>query len=263
MSDIRRVDFYPNDWIAGIATLDVVDVGIFATAEAVMYSHGGPIQKADLKRFVRCHGKAFENALARLVASGRLILNGSQISSKRCLNELEKARERIAKWSENGSKGGRPSKEINDLPKPNGSYARANPPTTNHQEEDTSVPSGTDGACAPPKREPVDLVKALFDRGKEALGQKSGDVLGKMRRQYGDVAVLEAIVACEDTSPSNPVAFFVAVLNRRNGRAAKLSPVAKLYAGAYEAGEEWDRRQGNRGARYSLDGALLDSGRPH
>ena len=127
MTDIRRVDFYPNDWIAGVATLDVVDVGIFAMAEAMIYSHGGPIQKADLKRFVRCHGKAFENALARLVASGRLILNGSEISSKRCLNELEKARERIAKWSENGSKGGRPSRKPNGLDEPSGSYARAQP----------------------------------------------------------------------------------------------------------------------------------------
>jgi uncharacterized protein YdaU (DUF1376 family) len=125
MTKIRRVDFDADEWLAGTATLDVVDVGIFAVAEAMIYSHGGPIEKADLKRFVRCHGKAFENAFARLVASGRLILNGSEVSSKRCLNELEKARKRIAKWSENGSKGGRPSNKPNGLDEPSGSYARA------------------------------------------------------------------------------------------------------------------------------------------
>jgi hypothetical protein len=259
MTDICHVDFYGREWIEGTLELTLAERGMLITAEALICSRGEPVTVDHLHRVCGVHGRTFKTVLGRLLALGKLFESDGKIGSKRAEKELKKARNRLEKWSKN----------LDNPTKPNGYDHRAggNARASNHQSpevrEDTLEPRGSNGAGAPSDREPVDLVKALFDRGKEVLGQKSGDVLGKMRRQYGDVAVLDAIVACEDTSPSNPVAFFVAVLNRRNGHAAKLSPVAKLYAGAYEAGEEWDRRQGNCGDRYSLDGALLDSGRPH
>lgn len=92
------------------------------------------------------------------------------------------------------------------------------------KKKDTSEPYGSEGAAiATPPLAPlgsVDFVRELFARGKEQLGQKSGALLGKMRAEYGDPAVIDAIVACEDEAPSNPPAFFVRCLQTRRAGAA-------------------------------------------
>jgi hypothetical protein len=264
VSKVRHIDFYPDEWLAGTATLDIVDVGIYITACAMIYSHGGSVEKSELKRFVRCHGKAFENALDRLVVAGKLTLNGSQIASKRCVNELENARKRIGSSVENGRKGGRPPKKINDIEKPDGFFSKKL--TTNYQLEDsveTSVSTAPSGAS----ESIADPVKDLFDRGRKALGPKSGALLGKMRREYGDVAVVEAIVACEDNHPSDPAAFFVRCLkirappNTKNGSRHYNTPAATMLEGAYLAAEAFiARNQGNLRADSETDEPLLDCG---
>lgn len=208
------MDFYPDEWLAGTATLDIVDVGIYITACSMIYSHGGPIQKAELKRFVRCHGKAFENALARLVASGKLTLEGSEIGSKRCVNELEKAGKRLVKWSENGSKGGRPSKEIKDLDKPSGSLARVIPTRIDIDVD----PNGSTGADAPAVDR--DYLKEAFDDGVSYLGPSSRGLIGKAVKQYGPIVVLDALAACKNEGAVDRIEFFVGCLKQRgpNGR---------------------------------------------
>jgi len=125
MTKIRHVDFYADEYLAGVATLSAVDIGVYWTACAMIYSRGGPIEIADLKGFMRLHWRAFDASMARLIKAGKLTLEGGQVSCKRCASELQKAVTKVLQWSQNGSKGGRPSKQINDLPKPNGSYARA------------------------------------------------------------------------------------------------------------------------------------------
>lgn len=124
MTDIRHVDWHFNDFLAETATLDPADAGIYAIACAMICRRGGPIERADLKRFVKCHGRVFDNAIERLVAAGSLTLNGTEICAKWCLKEVENARKRIVKWTENGSKGGRPSNKPNGLAKPGGFHAR-------------------------------------------------------------------------------------------------------------------------------------------
>lgn len=264
---IRHVDFYHDEWLAGTATLDVVDVGVYITACAMIYSRGGPIQLEDLKRFVRCHAKVFANAFRRLVQAGKLTLTGTEVCCKRCANELETARKRVATWSQNGSKGGRPRKEINEVAKPSGSYARAELPTIRSKKDSDAYASGAD-APSPPPDEPVtepipevDHVKEIFARGKEALGQKSGSLLGQMRRRYGDIAVIDAIVACEDVGPSNPIPFFVAALKqgKRLDEKRKLSPVEKLHLGGWLAAQDYDRKHGISRDCDAPDFALLDS----
>lgn len=125
MTNIRHVDWHFNEFLAETATLDPVDAGIYAIACAMICRRGGPIERADLKRFVKCHGRVFDNALARLVAAGSLTLNGTEICAKWCVKELENARKRLVKWTENGAKGGRPSNKPNGLAEPGGFHARA------------------------------------------------------------------------------------------------------------------------------------------
>jgi hypothetical protein len=67
-------------------------------------------------------------------------------------------------------------------------------------------PSGPLGGVA------VDPIKSLFDRGVAVLGGQptARTLLGKLRREYGDAAVLSAIAAAEAEAPSEPVSWLIA-----------------------------------------------------
>lgn len=67
---------------------------------------------------------------------------------------------------------------------------------------------------------PSDPVKELWDRGLAILGKGQRSLLGKMRKEYSDVVLLEAIVETEMECPSDPAAYLVACCQRRraNGR---------------------------------------------
>lgn len=120
----------------------------------------------------------------------------------------------------------------------------------------------------PPSPPPPDPVKEIFDRGLKILGPTHRSLLGEMRRDHGDEAVLEAVLATEREAASEPIEFFLGCLRRatrtRNGQDAKDSPVTKLYKGAYRAVEkiiERERRaraEGNHGASDSSLVPLLD-----
>lgn len=76
-------------------------------------------------------------------------------------------------------------------------------------EEPVAIATGAGDAPTPS----LDPVKSLFDRGLAILGggsQSNRKLLGKMRRDWGDPAVLAAISECEATRPSDPVAYFTA-----------------------------------------------------
>ncbi len=121
MTKIRRVDFYPDDYIAGTVALSLVERGIFWTACAMIYSHAGPIEEADLRRLCPSHGRTFRTALDRLLALGKLLRQSDgKLDAKRCQSELKRAANRVANAYQNGSKGGRPASDNNDLAKPDG-----------------------------------------------------------------------------------------------------------------------------------------------
>jgi uncharacterized protein YdaU (DUF1376 family) len=127
---VRRVDFYPDDWIAGTVELDDIECGIYIRACALIYAHGGPITIDLLKRACSSHGNRFNFVLKRLVEGGKLLRNGIEIDSKRCRNEIERSSKRLRKASENGAKGGRPK----DLEKAGGfANGKANNAGTNQQ----------------------------------------------------------------------------------------------------------------------------------
>jgi hypothetical protein len=71
----------------------------------LIYAHGGAVTESkDWPRIFGCHGHTLKAALSRLETLGKIDRNGSQISSKRCSNELQRAAKRVAKATENGSK---------------------------------------------------------------------------------------------------------------------------------------------------------------
>ena len=163
MQKIRYVDFYPDEWIAGTVGMSLADEGLYIRVCALIYSHGGPVALAHLKKTCfHDHGHHLNACLQRLLAMGKLTLNGDQIDSKRCANEIQKACKRITKARQNGAKGGRP----NGLAKPDG-YApekanpnyqperkkdlaskELNPVFLSSREATTPLPSQGDGAAA-------------------------------------------------------------------------------------------------------------------
>lgn len=129
---VRHIDFSSDEWLGGTIGIGNADRGLYITACAMIYAHGGAIKIDDL--FAACvdHGNALKLQLSRLVSAGKLTRNGQEIDQKRCRKELEKARKRMGKARQNGAKGGR----SNGLAKPAGfpsSKAITNhqPPTTN------------------------------------------------------------------------------------------------------------------------------------
>jgi hypothetical protein len=240
---VRRIDFSPDEWIAGCVGLDNACRGLYITACALMYSAGGPIRIEHLQYACTDHGHAFRRQLGILVRLGKLIVNEGQITNKRALNELQNANKRTVNWRQNGAKGGRPSSKTNDVAKPKGfSSTRARVPSTiNHQPSTDSVASAT-GADAPSD----DPVKELFDRGLKILGMAQRALLGKFRKRHGDVVVLEAICACEREQPSDPAAYFVRCCEAHAGKPQRKTPVTTLWEGAYHAALKWDQEHPDR-----------------
>lgn len=92
---------------------------------------------------------------------------------------------------------------------------------------------------------PHDPVKDMFDRGIAMLGNRRS-LIGKMRKQFGDVAVLAAIAACEAEQPSDPVPFFIRCCEQRQVNGHKLGPVSMMYLAADEAIDEINRERAGR-----------------
>lgn len=135
---VRRIDFYPDEWIAGTVSLDNATRGLYITACALIYSHGGPIEIDHLKCASGDHGHAFKRQLDLLIRLGKLIVNGTQIANKRAINELQTAVKRIVNASQNGTKGNEIKKVI-AATRCGVANANYQLPTTNSISIDTNV----------------------------------------------------------------------------------------------------------------------------
>jgi len=142
---VRRIDFSPDEWIAGTIGMRPEDEGLYIRICVLIWSRGGRITVDLLKRSTNAHGNQVLASLRRLEEAGKIIRKGSEIGQKRAEKELENARKRAGKARENGAKGGRPK----GLVKPDGfSSRKANhqPSTINHQKKEKKEDSSTRGA---------------------------------------------------------------------------------------------------------------------
>src|SRR5439155_15181580 len=94
----------------------------------------------------------------------------------------------------------------------------------------------------PSSRDPI---KGLWDRGLTILGKQRSarSLLGKLRKHYGDVVLLEAIAQTESECPSDPAAYLVGCCQVRKAN-------ERTHARAIDildrAAIEFDERQDNR-----------------
>lgn len=118
-----------------------------------------------------------------------------------------------------------------------------------NKKEDT-VPIGTAAEEAAPDR-----VKELFDEGLRVLGgatPANRALLGKLRKEYRDPKVLEAIVRCKSERPSEPAAFLIACLSHASRR-------ENAHDAETRAFEFVSRPAAHCGHDSSLAAALLDA----
>jgi len=115
MMKIRYIPFHSDEWLTGCAGLDNAERGMYITACALIYSHGGPIPEVELRRACRDHGHAYKRQLDCLISMGKLLLHDGQIDNKRCANELQTLRKRSANGRQNVSKRWKNNAVANDL----------------------------------------------------------------------------------------------------------------------------------------------------
>lgn len=101
MSKIRRVDFSPDEWIAGTRDLELDERGAYWDVCSLMYSRGGPVADDEswLARALGCHVRTWRKIRARLLALGKLrivVIDGADhLTNGRAERELGRAFDRI------------------------------------------------------------------------------------------------------------------------------------------------------------------------
>ncbi|MDJ0894822.1 MAG: YdaU family protein [Alphaproteobacteria bacterium] len=83
--------FYPDDFISGTAELSAHDRGVYITLLARMYACEGRIKNdhQSLARLCGTRTTHFRKALEALIESGKIVDEGSTLTNKRCLDELD------------------------------------------------------------------------------------------------------------------------------------------------------------------------------
>lgn len=221
---VRRVDLYPDEWLAGTGVLDAAETGIYITACALIYSHGGPIPKEELRCRIRGHGNAFNRAYARLLELGKLVENDGEITNKRCENELQKADKRIINAQENGGKSsGRPrkNKEIDNQPGLQTEKLTTNhqPPTTNQEDsvgsnEPTAAPAALPAPLAVVAGTAHDPKRELYDLGKQVLGKSGGGQITKLIAYHAGDLEAAKYTMNQVVAAAYPAEYLGKILNR-------------------------------------------------
>ncbi|MFI4985816.1 MAG: YdaU family protein [Alphaproteobacteria bacterium] len=235
----RRVDLYPDDWIAGTVELSLEEEGAYLRVCMLIYSKGVPIPDNErwLAGMCRVSMRRWRLLRQALVDKGKIAILDGRIHQSRCEFELEKAMIRARKLAENGSKGGRKSSElranaltVNDTGEAKAQASRAR---TLHLHLSDSKESGSaelplEAPQGTKPEEPValDLGKIIFGPCRNFLvenGKSDGharSLLGRWRRDYGDGAVIEVVTEAQKRSVSEPVAWIVKALEQRQPRNA-------------------------------------------
>jgi len=125
-SKVRRIDYSPDEWIAGTLVLTVEEEGLYSRLVARIYSRGGPLEMDGLAAYCRCDPRRFSRLLQALVKKGKVKKIGERLTIDRCEVELKSARDRVdvarklaaERWKSNGVADAAP---------------QSKPSTTNHQ----------------------------------------------------------------------------------------------------------------------------------
>lgn len=235
MSKIRRVDFYPDEYIAGVAgVMTAEQQGVYWIICSLIFSQGGQIEN-DPKQIGRlvCLGPSkAKRIINELIFSGKLIENGTKIAQKRAEKEMEKAQKRIEIATKNGSVS-KKNKHLAEAP----AFSPAK--LTTNQEPATKKDSVSTKQGESPGAGVVslDLKTQIFGPVLKWLTisgtpeRQARSILGKWSKEYGDQAILDCSIAGAKEAPHDPVSWMTAALKSRSGSGGGLSIHGEEYRG--------------------------------
>jgi len=210
---------YHSDALAGFMSLTLEERGAYQTLLDMIYDRGGPIPGNDrlLAGYMQCSPRKWSSLRDALVTKGKIrLLDDGSITNDRAERELENALKTSRKHAENGLKGARKKHEAekkgNDFSGDDLAALKPGRGHTRYQIPD-NVPNGT---AAP------DIAKQIFDTGVDLLTSagtpppQARSVLGKWRKDHGDAALLETLMAARGRAVSNPVEWITASLKRNH-----------------------------------------------
>jgi uncharacterized protein YdaU (DUF1376 family) len=261
---VRRIDFYPDDWLAGTGMLTIDERGVYVTAVAAIGSEGGPITPDHLRKLCPGHKRVFNRVLDQLLMLGKLYeTEDGKLGQKRCETELKQARNRIETSRENGQKGGRPSSKNKEITKPAGSArGRASSTTTitttNEEKGSLSRATKERRSGVRPDWHP-DAKGIAFARERAGWGMPRISEEAERFRDFhrGKGNLFADIDAAWRTWVMNSEKFE----RGSRGRSIRQSPITALYEGAWRAAEQSEREQADRRERCEVVVPLLDRGR--
>ena len=130
---IRRVNFSPDEYLAGTVRLSAVERGCYWTVCCLIYSHGGPVDDDPewLAKACNCHGNTWLAVRRKLVGLGKLVAlpaaggkGWGRLNNQRAAKELNAAENRLklsAKGADSSAKSRRNARQkTRELLKTNG-----------------------------------------------------------------------------------------------------------------------------------------------
>jgi uncharacterized protein YdaU (DUF1376 family) len=117
MSKIRRIDFYPDEWLAGTKRLSAAARGVYITICALIYSEGRPLDYSDEDLAHECRMTVDELVpiLSDLEQRGKIKRVRGRLTNERCEAELNRASSRIEKAKAAGRAGGKKTQSRKSL----------------------------------------------------------------------------------------------------------------------------------------------------
>jgi uncharacterized protein YdaU (DUF1376 family) len=157
---IRRVDFYPADWLVGTIGLPHEEIAVYVQICMLIYDRGGPIpdDEAWLSHVAGMHWRTFRKARIGLIEKGKIVSENGHVSVRRCSEELQRAFRRVSESRQNGTKGNKI--RWNGVATRSGVAIANNqqPATSNQQVENTLVPNS-----APKRRSYTENAERFWD----------------------------------------------------------------------------------------------------
>lgn len=156
MSKDKWFKFYPSDFLAGIHTLEQIEVTAYIVVLCELYDNGGSCRRDDAEMARRCRMRkpGFTKALDGLIAKGKIDCHHGMLSNKRVTKEIanrvRQAAEAAARREHERNMGAtRAEHEQSRFPNKNNKNWRAVGPYTedrNKKSSSTLVPYVPDGS---------------------------------------------------------------------------------------------------------------------
>jgi uncharacterized protein YdaU (DUF1376 family) len=173
---VRRVDFFPDEYLSGVQSkLTAAEQGVYWFICARIYSEGGPIDRDDgyVARACILRADQATRIIDRLLATGKLRLDGAKLSSKRCLDVLKSTSSRIEEARLNGSKGGRPRKNSEENQQKEKAEGLNPEKLTTNQQPATNNLFALDETSKPPSKRVRTLEAVTVDAEAKALADEA------------------------------------------------------------------------------------------